>query len=74
MMSINWKFKHVQTFELIENENEWIVFSMKGKTCQGTRKYPPNIINKLKSVITYMFQLSVCRKTNWFHPFKKIQN
>ena len=28
----NWfelieKFKHVQTFQLIENENEWIVFS-----------------------------------------------
>ena len=25
------KFEHVQTFQLIENENEWILFSMEGK-------------------------------------------
>ena len=33
----NWfqlieKFKHVQTFQLIESKNEWIVFSMEEKT------------------------------------------
>ena len=44
---------------------------MKGKTWQGIRKYPPNIINKLKSVITYMFQLSVCRKLIDFIHSKK---
>ena len=28
--------KHVQTFQLIENKNEWIVFGTKGKSAMKT--------------------------------------
>ena len=38
-------FTHVQTFQLIENKNEWTVFGMEGKTWQENWKYPENIIN-----------------------------
>ena len=30
--------KHVQTFQLIENKNEWIVFGMEGKKEKHERK------------------------------------
>ena len=30
--STNRKFEHIQTFQLIENDNKWIVFGMEGKT------------------------------------------
>ena len=60
----NWfqlieKFKHVQTFQLTESKNEWIVFGMKGKIWKEKRKYSANISIELKSSIAYMFQLIV---------------
>ena len=38
-------FKHVQTSQLIESKNEWIVFSMEEKTWLANRKYPANTID-----------------------------
>ena len=40
-------------------KNEWILLDMKGKMWLENREYPANIINWLKSVIVYMFQLAV---------------
>ena len=39
------KIEYVQTFQLIESKNEWLIFGTEGKTWQENWKYPVNIIN-----------------------------